>query len=98
MMNRQYILEALAEQRGRLASEFGVRSLALFGSFARDEAVGGSDIDLLVEFDRPTGYFGLVRLQLYLERAFGCPVDVLTPGGLKDNIRSTIQAEAIHVN
>ena len=88
----------LAEQRDRLAAEFGVRSIALFGSVARNEATTGSDIDLLVEFDRPTGYFGLVRLQLYLESIFGCPVDVLTSGGIKDGVRSTILGEAIRVN
>jgi predicted nucleotidyltransferase len=52
-------------------NQFGVKSLALFGSVARDEAGAASDVDLLVEFDRPTGYFGLVRLQLFLQQLLG---------------------------
>jgi predicted nucleotidyltransferase len=45
----------------------GVKSLAAFGSLARGEATSSSDIDLLVEFDRPVGLFEFIRLKLYLE-------------------------------
>jgi predicted nucleotidyltransferase len=41
----------------------GVRSLDLFGSVARGDAGPGSDVDLLVEFDRPVGLFHFFRVQ-----------------------------------
>ena len=66
-MKRDDVLAILRAEQPRLRSEFGVKSPALFGSVARDAATVASDVDLLVEFDRPTGYFGLVRAQLHRE-------------------------------
>jgi predicted nucleotidyltransferase len=63
-MKRSQVIEILSEQRSELARTYGVKSLALFGSVARDQATSASDVDLLVEFDRPVGYFGLFALQL----------------------------------
>jgi len=55
-MRRARALQIIAEHEADLRS-LGVRSLSIFGSVARDEAEPESDIDLLVEFDRPVGYF-----------------------------------------
>lgn len=57
------ILAANREQFGR----FSVKSIAIFGSVARDEALPGSDIDLLVEFSEPVGLFDFIRLKNHLE-------------------------------
>lgn len=97
-MKRANALQLLAKHRQQLRQQFGVATLALFGSTARDEATDASDIDLLVEFNRPTGLFGLMRLQFYLEELLGCPVDVSTPDGLKPRIRPRVLAESIYVN
>ena len=96
-MRRDDVLAILRAEQPRLRSEFRVKSLALFGSVARDEACAESDVDLLVEFDRPVGLFGLIRLQEYLEGRLGCKVDLGTPGGLKARIRDRVLAESIHV-
>jgi len=74
-----------------------VKSLALFGSLARDEATPASDVDVLVEFDRPVGLFGLFALQDHLESLFGCPVDIGTPDSLKPRLKSQVLKECIHV-
>ena len=66
-MRRKDILEKLDGQRTELLTA-GVKSLALFGSLARDEAIDTSDVDLLVEFVRPTGLLGLIALKHDLER------------------------------
>jgi hypothetical protein len=97
-MPRTQALKILAQYRSDLHTRFGVKSLALFGSTARNEANSTSDVDLLVEFDRPTGLFGLIRLQLYLEELLGCSVDVGTIEGLKPRVRARVQAESIYVN
>jgi uncharacterized protein len=96
-MQRQQILDILRNLQDDLHVRFGVKSLSLYGSAARDEATDASDIDLLVEFDRPTGLFGLIELQEYLEKLFGRKVDLGTPGSLKSRFRDRILAEAIHV-
>jgi predicted nucleotidyltransferase len=96
-MNREEVILILSKHRKELSERYGVKSLALFGSMARDEATPASDVDLLVDFDRPVGLFGLFALQDYLEALFGCPVDLGTPDSLKPRLRSKVLAESIHV-
>ena len=96
-MKREETLQILAAHKMELREQFGVRSLWLFGSAARDVATEASDVDVLVEFDRPTGYFGLIALEQHLECLFGCKVDVGTPDSLKPRIRARVLQESIHV-
>ncbi len=96
-MKRDMILQTLRGQNAELKQQFGVKALSLFGSAARDEATSASDVDLLVEFDRPVGYFGLFALQDHLEKLLGCPVDLGTPASLKPRIREHVMGELIRV-
>ena len=95
-MDRESILKLLRQNEIEIRS-FGVKSLALFGSVARGEQSPDSDVDLLVEFNRPTGLFGLIALQQYLENLLNCPVDLGTTDSLKGNIRSTILKDCVYV-
>jgi uncharacterized protein len=96
MVDRELALKILRHNQAEI-SAYGVKYLALFGSVARGEARPDSDVDLLVEFDRPVGLFGLVALQMRLEELLGCPVDIGTPDSLKTSIRSRVLEECIHV-
>jgi len=87
----------LHEKRGELAEKYGVKSLALFGSVARDEARPDSDVDLLVEFDRPVGLFAFIGLQQFLETLLGRKVDLGTPRSLKPRVKERVLQEAINV-
>jgi uncharacterized protein len=96
-MNRNQVLKIIADHREKLARDFGVKSLALFGSVVRDEATPASDVDLLVEFDgRPVGLFHLSRTQHYLESILGMPVDLVLRDSIKPALRERILREAIH--
>jgi predicted nucleotidyltransferase len=96
-MKQNFVLQVLKQNNAELEMQFGVKTLMLFGSVARDEATSKSDVDLLVEFNRPAGYFGLFALQNYLEKLLGCPVDLGTPDSLKPYIRERVMGELIHV-
>jgi predicted nucleotidyltransferase len=96
-MTRDEVLRILRGDWAHLRQEFGVRSLSIFGSVARNEATDDSDVDLLVEFESRTGYFGLVRLQIYLQKLLGRGVDLGTAGGLRPAVRQTVAKEAIRV-
>ena len=72
-----------------------VKSLSIFGSLARGEFGPGSDIDLLVEFSEPVGFFRLIELKQYLERLFEREVDLATPDALRPEIKDQILKEAI---
>lgn len=94
-MKRKEILEKLQAHRDELRAR-GVSSVALFGSAARDEATDTSDVDLLVEFERPTGLLGLIGLKRRLEDVLEVEkVDVVTRDGLHPALKDRIIAEAI---
>lgn len=97
MKTRSEVIDALSKHKPELIDRFGVQSLALFGAVGRDQAMPNSDVDVLVEFGRPTGLFGLSSLQIYLETLLGCTVDLGTPKGLKPRMRERILAEKINV-
>jgi predicted nucleotidyltransferase len=94
-MQRDEILRVLRDHQAELTG-FGVRSLAVFGSVARDEAAADSDVDILVEFDEPVGLFEFVRLQMRLETLLGRRVDLVTRDALRTTMRDQILNEAVY--
>lgn len=96
-MNRDEVLDILRTHKPTLAERFGVTELALFGSFARDEANDKSDIDILVKFDKPATsktYFGV---QFYIEDLLGRRVDLVTDKALRPQFRPYVEREAVSV-
>lgn len=94
-MRRAVALAILVQHREELRRS-GVRSLAIFGSVARDQAGPESDVDILVEFDRPGGLFDFVNLKLQLEDWLGRRVDLVEPEGLRPEFRDDVRREAVH--
>ena len=78
----------------RLCKEHGVRRLRIFGSAARGEERPDSDVDLIVEFDRPTGLIELLRFERLLSDFFARPVDLVTEPGLDPFIREAVVLSA----
>jgi predicted nucleotidyltransferase len=93
-MTRGEAIQRLAAARPELAT-LGVRSLDLFGSVARGEAGPTSDVDLLVDFDKPIGLFHFFRVQRRLEEILGCKVDLVMRDAVKRQLRDRIFAEAV---
>lgn len=93
-MKRDEVLAILAAHRKKL-QELGVKSLNLFGSVARDEAHPDSDVDFLVEFNRPGGLFQLLQVQYYLEDILGCSVDLGTQDALREHLREPVLKDVI---
>ncbi|MGA2122683.1 MAG: nucleotidyltransferase family protein [Methanoregula sp.] len=95
--NRQDILASLKKLKREVAQEYSVKSIGVFGSVARDEQTGQSDIDLLVEFSKPVGFVTFIRLENFLSEQLGKPVDLVTPDSLKPVIRQDVLSEVIYV-
>jgi uncharacterized protein len=93
-MERDRILAQLKRRKRRL-KKFGIHSLSIFGSVARDQAHKNSDVDILVDFERPVGLFEFARLKMYLEDILERPVDLVTPEALRQELREDILREAI---
>ena len=94
-MTRQEVLDKLEAKRNEL-QHMAVRSLSLFGSLARGEATDHSDVDLLVEFDRPIGLFQFIRVKQYLQNVLGVDrVDLVMLDALHEELRDDILRDAI---
>jgi predicted nucleotidyltransferase len=93
-MERDRILTLLKRRRRRL-KKFGIHSLSIFGSVARDQVQPSSDVDILVDFEKPVGLFEYARLKMYLEDVLERPVDLVTPEALRQELREEILREAI---
>jgi predicted nucleotidyltransferase len=85
------------ESHAQALAQFSAKRLAIFGSVARGEAREESDIDVLVEFEpyARIGLFEFVRLQRFLSDILGCPVDLVTPDALREEMREQILREAV---
>jgi predicted nucleotidyltransferase len=95
--SRQDILASLKKLKREVAKEYSVKTIGVFGSVARDEQTGQSDIDLLVEFSKPVGFVTFMRLENFLSERLGKQVDLVTPDSLKPVIRQDVLSEVINV-
>ncbi len=76
------VLEVLKKHEKEIKSRFGVKRIGVFGSFVRGEQKEGSDVDLVVEFEKPS-FDNFMDLTFYLEDLLGRKVDVLTSEGVR---------------
>lgn len=82
MPTRKEIIRVLQKNSLKLKEDFGVKKIALFGSFADNTQTKNSDVDILVELERPIGlkFFDLAE---YLEKALNKKIDILTADALR---------------
>ena len=91
------IKNILDENKKYLIREYNVKEIGVFGSYVRDEQGIDSDIDILVEFSKPIGFFKFLELEEYLEKLFGVKVDLVSKKALKPRIGEYIMREVIFV-
>ena len=89
------VIDEIKERAVHVLRENGVRRAALFGSMVTGEATGGSDVDMLVEFEGKKSLLDLAGLKLALEELLGRKVDVITYGSLNPLLRDRILKEQV---
>lgn len=96
MITKAEIINKLRDLKPVLYRDYSVREIGLFGSYADDSFTEDSDIDLLVEFEKPVGwkYFSL---EIFLENVFGRKIDLVTKNALKEQIRDNILNQVKYV-
>ncbi len=97
MKNLKEVKKTLETDKEKLGKEFGVKSIGIFGSYARGEQGPKSDLDVLVELNKPIGLFRLMDLQDHISRLVGLRVDLVTKDSLKPFIKKDILMEAVYV-
>jgi predicted nucleotidyltransferase len=91
------IKKILSAHKRELRKKYGIREIGIFGSYAREENKKNSDIDILVEIEKPMGFFAFIGLERYLSELLGAKVDLVTKKALKPHIGRRILAEVIFV-
>ena len=91
------IQEILRQKKPILRERFKVKEIGIFGSFARGEEKDTSDLDILVELERPVGLIKFVGLQNYLSDELGEKVDLVTKSALKPRIKKNILSEVVYI-
>lgn len=80
------IEKLVKENKLVLTKQFKVKEIGIFGSVVRGEDKESSDVDILVEFDEPIGFFKFLELEEYLSDLIGRKVDLVSKKALKPRI------------
>jgi predicted nucleotidyltransferase len=96
MKNLEELKKIINEHKKELEEKYKVKSIAIFGSYVRNEQNAESDVDILVEFKEPVGLL-FIHLADYLEEILGIKVDLLTPEAIKPNRKKYIVEKLIYV-
>lgn len=96
MKTTEEVLRVLRREKPELARRYGVKRLALFGSYAREDQREDSDVDILVEVDPSIG-LGFVELADRIEGALGVRVEVVSRRAIKPRYWEVIKEELIDV-
>lgn len=95
-METQPILHTLQKNKSHFFKKYPLKSMALFGSYARNEAKEKSDVDILVEFLSPVG-FEFIDLAIELEDVLHKKVDLVSKNGIKPAMFPYIEKDLIYV-
>ena len=95
MVNKQFILKFLKDNKQKLKDKYKVNKIGLFGSFARNEETDKSDIDILV--DMPSSFDNYFDLKYFLEKNFKKNVDLGKEKQFRLLIKKQIMQDIIYV-
>lgn len=96
MKSLDEVKATLKSNRDNLFKRYPIKSLAIFGSFARNEVSVDSDLDVLVEFDDKIGA-RFIDLAYDLEELFEIKVDLVSKNGVKERYMRSIKEDLIYV-
>lgn len=98
MTNKEYILSTIKSKESEI-SKYGIKSIGLFGSYARDEQTENSDIDILIDFEPENENFdNFMAVYDIIEKLFNSQrVEIVTKNGLSPYIGPKILNEVKYV-
>ena len=95
-MERQEVIDVLRKAKPLLQKNYGIKTIALFGSYSRNEQTPQSDIDILVEHTVPLG-FKFLDMIYELDDLFKKEVQVVSKNGIKPKYLNAIEPDLIYV-
>ncbi len=97
MKSLDEIKEIIDVHKDELRKEFGLKEIGVFGSYVRGVQRADSDLDILIEFEKPVGFVKFLRLEKKLSDLLGIQVEMVTKKALKPFIGKRILQEVIYV-
>ncbi len=96
MKDLNSILSTLSSIKHELKENFHVKTIGVFGSAVRDDFRPDSDIDLIVEFERPIG-IAFIDLADFIEQKMNSKIDLVSRRGIKPQYLKAIEEEIVYV-
>jgi len=97
MIDLQKTKQILEQNKSIIKAKYYVKAIGVFGSYVHGQQKKTSDIDILVEFSKPVGFFTYLNLEEYLEKQLGVNVDLVTKNALKPAIGKYILSEVLYI-
>jgi len=95
-MNTNEVISILRSIKPYLQREYAVSTLGLFGSFSTGNYTDSSDVDILIDFERPIGV-EFIDVSYFLEKEFSRKVDVVSLKGIKEKYFKEIEKDIVYV-
>ena len=80
-----------------LRERYNVKIIGIFGSLVRGKQKKYSDIDIMVEFSDPVGFFKFIELEEFLSKILKRKVDLVTKKALKPAIKQDVLKDMVYV-
>jgi hypothetical protein len=96
MKNLIEIKNTLSTHKQHLVDKYGLKFIAVFGSYGRGEQTLNSDVDILVDFDKPIG-IEFIDLANELENILNCKIDLVSKNGIKPKYMKYIEEDLVYV-
>ncbi|MBI5874433.1 MAG: nucleotidyltransferase family protein [Deltaproteobacteria bacterium] len=91
------IKKILAGHKAKFRKKFKVKEIGIFGSYVKGEEKKTSDVDILVDFAEPVGFFKFLELEEYIECLLHAKVDLVSKKALKPRIGQYILKEVVYI-
>ncbi|MCI5120667.1 MAG: DNA polymerase beta [Candidatus Electrothrix sp. AUS4] len=91
------VKHCLAKQKSLLKEKYKISRLGIFGSYIRGEQRSGSDVDVLIDYDKAPSLIELIEIENMLSDLLGLKVDLVTRTGLKPQLRRHILEEVVYL-
>ena len=97
MKTFEEIKEILQKHKDELKEQYGLKEIGIFGSYVKGEQNEESDLDILIELEKPIGFVKFMKLENVLSRLIGIRVELVTKKALKPYIGQRILQEVEYV-
>lgn len=97
MKSLEEIKKLIHKHKDEVRKKYGVKEIGIFGSYVKGRQREASDLDILIELEKPMGFVSFLKLEKNLSDIIGIKVDLVTKSALKPRIGQRILEEVSYV-